>query len=236
MTCAKPANDHSIIPFGVGSAEAGQALTSYNTLVLEYLNLANSAKKSNVALKTLDDQLEVVRKNVRQAVDQTIDRINKQIDLMAKRENAAQSKLGTIPAKERQFLELSRQQSIKNELPDIRPHYVTEEQKYKYTPYVRDPESQVRYWAIPGQEGYTHVLLLDCDTTFPEGAWEVYLSHLSDEEIMGPSLLLADGRPFSPCYVGGWKVKGVHLPEGQLFNAAIPGFFKQMIQPCLCAV
>ena len=63
--------------------------------------------------------------------------------------------------------------------------------------------------------GYTHVLLLDCDTTFPEGAWEVYQSNLSDEEIMGPSLLLADGRPFSPCYVGGWKVKGVHLPAGQ---------------------
>ena len=45
-----------------------------------------------------------------------------------------------------------------DELSDIRPHYVTDEQKYKYTPYVRDPESQVRYWAIPGQEGYTHIL------------------------------------------------------------------------------
>ena len=45
-----------------------------------------------------------------------------------------------------------------DELPDIRPHYVTDEQKYKYTPYVRDPESQVRYWAIPGQEGYNHIL------------------------------------------------------------------------------
>ena len=45
-----------------------------------------------------------------------------------------------------------------DELPDIRPHYVNDEQKYKYTPYVRDPESQVRYWAIPGQEGYTHIL------------------------------------------------------------------------------
>ena len=45
-----------------------------------------------------------------------------------------------------------------DELPDIRPHYVTDEQKYKDTPYVRDPESQVRYWAIPGQEGYTHIL------------------------------------------------------------------------------
>lgn len=44
------------------------------------------------------------------------------------------------------------------ELPEIHPHYVTEEQKYKYTPYVRDEKSGVRYWAIPGQEGYTHIL------------------------------------------------------------------------------
>ena len=44
------------------------------------------------------------------------------------------------------------------ELDEIKPHYATEEQKYKYAPYVRDPESKVRYWAIPGQEGYTHIL------------------------------------------------------------------------------
>lgn len=44
------------------------------------------------------------------------------------------------------------------ELPEIHPHYATPEQKGKYTPYERDPETQVRYWAIPGQEGYTHIL------------------------------------------------------------------------------
>lgn len=44
------------------------------------------------------------------------------------------------------------------ELPAIHPHYVKPEQKGKYTPYERDPETQVRYWAIPGQEGYTHIL------------------------------------------------------------------------------
>ena len=44
------------------------------------------------------------------------------------------------------------------ELPEIHPHYATADQKYKYTPYKRDPESLVRYWAIPGQEGYTHIL------------------------------------------------------------------------------
>jgi len=45
-----------------------------------------------------------------------------------------------------------------DELTEIRPHYVTPEMKNNYTPYRRDEESLVRYWAIPGQEGYTHIL------------------------------------------------------------------------------
>ncbi len=44
------------------------------------------------------------------------------------------------------------------ELPSIHPHYVTEEQRGQYTPYERDPETLVRYWAIPGMEGYTHII------------------------------------------------------------------------------
>ena len=43
-------------------------------------------------------------------------------------------------------------------MPEIHPHYAPEEMKYKYTPYQRDDETRVRYWAIPGQEGYTHIL------------------------------------------------------------------------------
>lgn len=45
-----------------------------------------------------------------------------------------------------------------DELPAIRPHRVTEAQKGNYTPYERDPETGARYWAVPGQEGYTHIL------------------------------------------------------------------------------
>jgi len=45
-----------------------------------------------------------------------------------------------------------------SELPEIHPHYAMAEQKYKYTPYKRDDESCVRYWAIPGQEGFEHIL------------------------------------------------------------------------------
>ena len=45
-----------------------------------------------------------------------------------------------------------------DELPEIHPHYATDDQKYRYTPYLRDPESHVRYWAVPGQEGFQHIL------------------------------------------------------------------------------
>ena len=45
-----------------------------------------------------------------------------------------------------------------NKLPEIHPHYATLDMKGSYTPYHRDPETKARYWAIPGQEGYTHIL------------------------------------------------------------------------------
>lgn len=44
------------------------------------------------------------------------------------------------------------------EYPPIRPPYATPEMKGSYSPYKRNPETGVRYWAIPGQEGYTHIL------------------------------------------------------------------------------
>ena len=44
------------------------------------------------------------------------------------------------------------------ELPEIHPHYATPEQRGHYTPYERDEATRVRYWAVPGQEGYTHIL------------------------------------------------------------------------------
>ncbi|KAA6302181.1 MAG: 2-oxoglutarate oxidoreductase subunit KorA [Candidatus Ordinivivax streblomastigis] len=42
------------------------------------------------------------------------------------------------------------------EYPDIKPPYVTPEIQKGWTPYQRNPENDVRYWAIPGMEGFTH--------------------------------------------------------------------------------
>ena len=41
--------------------------------------------------------------------------------------------------------------------PDINPPYVPEELRGEWTPYQRNAEG-VRYWAVPGREGFTHIL------------------------------------------------------------------------------
>ena len=45
-----------------------------------------------------------------------------------------------------------------SEYPDIKPPYVPEQMRGTWTPYNRDPETSVRYWAVPGREGFQHIL------------------------------------------------------------------------------
>lgn len=45
-----------------------------------------------------------------------------------------------------------------NDYPSINPPYAPEAMKGNYTPYQRNEQTGVRYWAIPGREGFTHIL------------------------------------------------------------------------------
>lgn len=40
--------------------------------------------------------------------------------------------------------------------PEIKPPYVTPEMKETWSPYLRNLENDVRYWAVPGTEGFMH--------------------------------------------------------------------------------
>lgn len=87
--------------------------------------------------------------------------------------------------------------------------------------YVRDvtngglPAAYNHAARLAVERGYSHLLLLDSDTTFPADAWQIYERHLDAGQLMGPSLQLSDGRPFSPCDVSGWSVRGVNLVPGR---------------------
>ena len=45
-----------------------------------------------------------------------------------------------------------------DDYPAINPPYVPETLRGKWTPYMRDEKTGVRYWAVPGREGFQHVL------------------------------------------------------------------------------
>ena len=45
-----------------------------------------------------------------------------------------------------------------DEYPEIRPPYVTPEMREGWKPYHRNPDNFVRYWAVPGTEGFMHRL------------------------------------------------------------------------------
>lgn len=45
-----------------------------------------------------------------------------------------------------------------SQYPDINPPYVPEEMRGTWTPYMRDEQTGVRYWAVPGRPGFEHIL------------------------------------------------------------------------------
>ncbi len=45
-----------------------------------------------------------------------------------------------------------------DDLPEIHPHYARRNRNTSIRPIIATPETNVRYWAVPGQEGYTHIL------------------------------------------------------------------------------
>lgn len=45
-----------------------------------------------------------------------------------------------------------------SKMPSVNIPFVPQELKGKWAPYLRNPENKVRYWAIPGLEGFEHIL------------------------------------------------------------------------------
>ena len=64
------------------------------------------------------------------------------------------------------------------------------------------------------EQGFTHVLLLDQDTSFPPEAFEVYKKYANTQHICAPILQMKNGAPFSPCVRRGLRTRAVSLSDG----------------------
>lgn len=109
-------NKYSLIPFTAEFSTASGGIETYNALLLEKMKLENNAKANNVVIKAINEQIDALRGNLMASVGKTIESAQISLAELRAKDAESRSKLGNIPTQEREFLELHRQQSIKNEL------------------------------------------------------------------------------------------------------------------------
>lgn len=113
---ADPENAYSLIATSPGSASVQSTISTYNSLVMQLMDLKRTAKGDNLTLQTLMQRIDVVRENINKSLNNTYETSLKRLN--DKKEQLAQvcGRLDNIPQQEREYLELQRDQSIKNQL------------------------------------------------------------------------------------------------------------------------
>lgn len=105
---------YKLIP--VLSDSKNPLIEGYNELILQRQALAKSAKSGNIALNTLDEQIDALRKSVLQNVDGLLTQNAMRLKSMKSLNSTAQSRLTKLPEYERKYITLMRDQTLKNEL------------------------------------------------------------------------------------------------------------------------
>lgn len=113
---ADPANAYSLIPMTTENTGLQEAIKTYNELVLQRMALAANAKPNNKALKVLDEQIDAMRSTISTSVIKAYDNLSVVIREQRSQLNKAMGRLGTVPEQEREFLNMKRQQQVKQQL------------------------------------------------------------------------------------------------------------------------
>lgn len=109
-------NKYELIPTTVSDGGTNSAITSYNELILSRIGLKNTAKEGNLALTKLTERIDAMRTNIITTLSRVIAQQEKMISDMKRQLGVTDSKLGSIPTQERQYRDIKRKQTIKEQL------------------------------------------------------------------------------------------------------------------------
>ena len=91
-------------------------IAKYNELLLARKNLERSATGENPQLVALNDQIDELRTSILKNVDGMLAESRMQLEAMSGLMGTAQSRLNKMPAYEREYINLMRDRTMKNEL------------------------------------------------------------------------------------------------------------------------
>ena len=114
---SNPNNKYSLVPYSAGLGSAGGLISGYNSLMLERLKLMNNnAKANNAAILAIEKQADALYENIIATLDKNYDTALLKLTELRKQTGEFQAKLVEIPSQEREFLNMQRQQSVKEQL------------------------------------------------------------------------------------------------------------------------
>ena len=113
-----PSKETDLIPANTGISDANieAQINQYNTAKLKRDRLIDESSERNPVVEELNNSLLAMKQNIIRAVDNMIVSLNVKRDDAQNREMRAQSRVTSIPTKERQMLSIERQQKIKEQL------------------------------------------------------------------------------------------------------------------------
>ena len=105
-----------LVPTTVSTASVQQGIGAYNGLVMERLELLNNAKSDNYALRKIETRMDLTRRNILATTDRALEASRVRLNDLLSQQGDNRSKLGQIPTQEREYVNMKRQQEMKQEI------------------------------------------------------------------------------------------------------------------------
>lgn len=113
---ANPSNRYSLIPVLQSGENELSVVSEYNDLILKRMSIESSAKSNNASLKLITGQIDALRDNVLATVDKQYDTAGIRLAQVKSQIEKSTSMLSEVPSQERHFLDIKRQQVVKEQL------------------------------------------------------------------------------------------------------------------------
>ncbi len=111
-----PENKYQLLPATSATPEASEALSAYNAMVLKRMELARNAKANSIPMRKIEEQLELMRKSLINTLAKGYESSRLSANEISSEIDAADARLGRLPAQERIQRAIWREQGIKADL------------------------------------------------------------------------------------------------------------------------
>lgn len=119
-----PENNYSLIPelyvnVGKGASQGGEGssqIAQYNQLILKRMELLTTAKPTSNPVKQIDEQIDALRRNIISSVNRAYENSSVQLRDLKSENSRTQSKIGTLPTLERQYINIKRDNLLQEQL------------------------------------------------------------------------------------------------------------------------